>query len=176
MSRLDLEFNPTPEANDILDNIKKKIGRVPNIYKLLAHAPNVLSGYIQFSTSLDHGTLAPKEIQQIALIVAGYDRCEYCASAHSLMARHAGVDNEEITKNLKGQSNDNRTATLIKFCRGILQNKGVVGDDVYNELLKAGFTEAQVVEIVGNIAANIFTNYFNNLIGTELDFPKVNLD
>jgi alkylhydroperoxidase family enzyme len=37
----------------------------------------------------------------------------------------------------------------------------------------AGYTDAQVVEIVAHVALNTLTNYVNEVLGTEIDFPVV---
>jgi hypothetical protein len=37
----------------------------------------------------------------------------------------------------------------------------------------AGFTPGEAGEIVAHVALNIFTNYYNNVALTEIDFPKV---
>jgi alkylhydroperoxidase family enzyme len=41
---------------------------------------------------------------------------------------------------------------------------------------KAGITDAEIVEIIGHVALNVFTNYLNNVSDTEIDFPVVALD
>ena len=37
----------------------------------------------------------------------------------------------------------------------------------------AGYTDAQVIEIVQHVALNTWTNYINNVSQTEIDFPAV---
>jgi hypothetical protein len=37
----------------------------------------------------------------------------------------------------------------------------------------AGFSEAEIVEIIAHVGMNIFTSYFNNVAHTEVDFPRV---
>lgn len=175
MSRLPLNFQPEPKAAQALEGIQKSIGMLPNIHKLMAHSPNVLEGYLAFSGSLSKGSLSAQDREQIALAVAGFDRCEYCASAHTLLAKKAGVAEAEAVENLKGHSSDPRTATLIYFCLSMLKNKGFVTDAEMTALRKAGFSDEEVVEIVAVVCLNIFTNYFNHVAGTEVDFPKVKL-
>lgn len=175
MSRLPLDYKPVPQAAAALEGIQKSIGMLPNIHKLMAHSPNVLEGYLAFSGALSKGSLSAQDREQIALAVAGYDRCEYCASAHTLLAKKAGVSETEATANLKGSSDNPRTATLIDFCLSMLKNKGFVTDAEMAALKKAGFNDAEVVEIVAVVCLNIFTNYFNHVAGTEVDFPRVKL-
>jgi uncharacterized peroxidase-related enzyme len=175
MSRLPLNHQPHPKAAAALEGIQKSIGMLPNIHKLMAHSPAVLEGYLAFSAALGKGSLSAQDREQISLAVAGYDRCEYCASAHTLLAKKAGVSEAEATDNLHGKSGDARMSTLISFCLSMLKNKGFVSDDEMKSLRQAGFTDEQIVEIVAIVCMNIFTNYFNHVAGTDLDFPKVKL-
>jgi uncharacterized peroxidase-related enzyme len=176
MTRLTTNFSPTAEATKTLDDIKSSMGMVPNIFKIMAQAPNVLEGYLSFNTALSKGSLTAKDREQISLAVAGYDHCTYCASAHTMLAQKAGVNTDETKLNLKAKSTDTRTEALLKFCVSILQNKGNVTESDMQVIRAAEFSDAQIVEIVAVVCANIFTNYFNHVAGTEVDFPKVSLD
>jgi alkylhydroperoxidase family enzyme len=40
----------------------------------------------------------------------------------------------------------------------------------------AGYSEAQIVEIVAHVALNVLTNYVNEAFGTEIDFPAVSAE
>lgn len=175
MTRLNTSFTPTDDATKLLDKINSSMGTIPNIFKIMAQAPNVLEGYLNFSTALTKGTLTAQEREQIALTVAGYDKCTYCASAHTALAKKSGVTDAETKINIKGRSDNERTQALLKFCISILETKGNVSDSDLQNVRKAGFTDPQIVEIVGLVAANIFTNYFNHVAGTEVDFPKVDV-
>jgi alkylhydroperoxidase family enzyme len=37
----------------------------------------------------------------------------------------------------------------------------------------AGFDDGAIAEVVAQVALNIFTNYFNHVAGTDIDFPRV---
>jgi hypothetical protein len=39
------------------------------------------------------------------------------------------------------------------------------------QLRRTGYTDGEVGEIVANVALNLFTNDFNHVAATELDFP-----
>lgn len=175
MSRLTTNFEPTPEAAQALENIKKSIGMVPNIHKLMAYSPKVLEGYLAFSGALAKGSLSAQDREHIALTLAGYNRCEYCASAHSLIGSKAGIPADEAMKNLQGKSADPKVQTLVDFCLTMASHHGNVSDEQIQSLKAAGFTDEQLVEIIAAVSLNIFTNYFNHVLKTDIDFPKVSL-
>ncbi|MBX9697082.1 MAG: carboxymuconolactone decarboxylase family protein [Alphaproteobacteria bacterium] len=173
MSRLPLDYPPTEKTEHLFEGIKKSSGSVINIFKLMGHSPAVLESYLGFSGTLSKGSLAPSEREHIALAVAGFNGCEYCAAAHAFLAKKEAVDEEEAMQNLKGSSATPKIAALIQFCLAVLKQRGKVTDQDFEAILAAGYKQEQVVEIVANIALNVFTIYFNNSIQTPLDFPKV---
>ena len=142
----------------------------------MGHSPNVLEGYLGFNEALKKGSLSGAEREQIALAVAGFNQCEYCASAHTMLAQKEGVSQKETKQNLQGKSETPKIQHLIEFCLAILQTKGFVSDDAIKKIKKVGYSDEQVVEIIANVCTNIFTNYFNHVVETEIDFPKVSLD
>lgn len=176
MSNLTSNYTAQEKTTQILNSVKQAIGMVPNIYKLMGHSPNVLEGFLGFTGALAKGALSAVDREQIALVVAGFNRCQYCASAHTLLAQNAGVAAEETKKNLKGQSDLPRTLSLIQFALKVLETKGFVSEVDFTAIKDAGFSDEDVVEIIANVCTNIFTNYFNHVAGTEIDFPKVELE
>jgi len=41
---------------------------------------------------------------------------------------------------------------------------------------EAGFSDQEIIEIVAAVGLNIFTNYFNDVAQTAIDFPEVKAD
>lgn len=175
MARISLPSKPHDKATQLLDGVKKAAGMLPNIHQLMANSPAVLEGYLAFAQALGKGKLSSQDREQIALAVAGFDRCEYCASAHTLLAKKAGVSPEEADNNLRGKGDTPRASALIAFALSILKNKGFVSEEDMKAFRKAGFDDEVIVEVVAIVAMNMFTNYFNHVAGTDLDFPKVKL-
>lgn len=165
---------PGPAA-DILAAVKQKLGKVPNILATMANAPAAVDAYLAFGAALDKGALAADLREKIALTVAGANECDYCASAHTFIAKSLGVSGDEAGRNLLGLSQDAKTQAILRFTRETVQNRGNFsnGADALTELRSAGVSDGEIVEIVATIAINIFTNYFNHIAGTDVDFPLV---
>lgn len=168
-----LPIDSPGQAGEILGAIKQKIGMVPNIYATFAHSPAVLKGYLGFSEALAGGVLPASVREQIALTVAGQNDCDYCASAHTALAKGAGVSAEEADRNLQGYASDSRVQAILSFVRSVVKKRGLLDSGELEALREAGVSDQELVEILANIAANIFTNYFNHIAGTEIDFPVV---
>ena len=161
------------EAKTLLDGVRAKLGGVPKIFATMAQAPKVLEGFLAFNTALGQGTLPATLREQVALTVAGANGCDYCASAHTALGKGVGLSQDELARNLDGRSTDPKVQATLDFVRSVLTNRGQVDDSAIGALRNAGYGDAEIVEIVAHIAANIFTNYFNIIAGTDIDFPVV---
>ena len=160
-------------AQPMLNAVQKKLGMVPNLFKTIAHSPAVLQYYLAGSEALAGGALTGPLREQIALVTAGANDCDYCASAHTLMGKGAGLDAAEMKQNLVGRSDNPKTQAALDFAASIVRERGRINDSQLQALRAAGYGDAELVEIVANVAANIFTNYFNHIAGTVIDFPAV---
>ncbi len=163
----------SPKTQELLAAVKAKIGMTPNMMKTMGHSSSVLEGYLGFSGALGGGVLSAQLREQIALAVGQANSCEYCLSAHSAIGKMVGLKPEEIAASRRATAADAKTAAGLRFAQELVVHKGVVDDGALAAVRAAGYNDAEIVEIVANVALNIFTNYFNHVAGTEVDFPKV---
>jgi uncharacterized peroxidase-related enzyme len=145
---------------------------VPNLMKTLAQSPAALSGYLNLNQALESALTGPLR-EQIALAVAGVNDCSYCASAHCAIGATAGVGPDELAANLHGESQDGQTRVALQFARAVVEKRGQVSDEDLDDVRAAGYGDPQIAEIVAVVALNIFTNYFNHVAATDIDFPVV---
>jgi uncharacterized peroxidase-related enzyme len=176
MSRLNIPTVDTaPEASKpLLAAVKQQLGLVPNLMKLVGHSPAALEGYLSLNGALAKGKLDVKLRERIALGVAEFNGCNYCLSAHSYLGTHvAKLSQGELDAARDFHSEDTRTDAALRFARRVTESHGRVSDAELATLRAAGFDEADVIEIVVNVALNVLTNYVNNVAQTDIDFPKV---
>jgi uncharacterized peroxidase-related enzyme len=159
-------------AKELLDAVKAKFGFVPNSTRSMAVSPSVLEAYLGFSGPLGHGVLPARVREQLALDVGEANHCDYCVSAHSAIGKRVGLTDQEILASRQGASTDSKTDVLLRFARTVVEKRGVVTDADIAAVRGAGYGDAEVAEVVAHVALNIFTNYFNNVAGTTIDFPK----
>jgi AhpD family alkylhydroperoxidase len=141
--------------------------------RTFANSTAVLESYLNFSGSLAGGLLSPQLREKIALVVAEANSCEYCLSAHTVISKMVGLSEFEITSSRQIYSNDAKEDAALKFAYQIVLKRGEVSDAEFRAIQDAGFSEGEIAEIITNVALNIFTNYFNHIAQTEVDFPKV---
>jgi len=175
MSRISIPSRETaPSASQpLLDAVEKQLGVIPNLFRLVAHSPAVLQGFLGLNGALAK-TLDVKTRERIALAVAQINGCDYCLSAHSYLGLNlAKIDSAEITLNRKGASSDAKANAAVAFAAKVTRARGKVTDDDLQAVKSAGFSEAQIVEIVALVAENAFTNFVNIVAETDIDFPVV---
>ncbi|MFO0837738.1 MAG: carboxymuconolactone decarboxylase family protein [Phycisphaerae bacterium] len=162
----------TGAAKDLLDKVTQKFGKAPNMMRTMAQSPAVLQGYLALSAALDASSLTPRLREQIALAVAQTNHCEYCLAAHSTIGKMVGLPETEIAAARRITSEDRKTEAALRFAQRIANQRGVVSDAEYDAVRAAGWTDAQIAEIVATVSLNELTNYFNIVAQTEVDFPR----
>lgn len=126
------------------------------------------------SVALIKGRLGKRLGEEVALTLAGTNRCEYCTSAHSASAKLAGLKETDVAAALQGKAEDAREAAVLRFATAVVEKRGRVDDADFKAVIDAGFTPKDVSEIVAHVVVNIFANYFNNVARTEIDSPWAN--
>ena len=175
MSRLPA-INPdraTGQAQQLLRGVESNLGFVPNILRTMANSPAVLEGYLEFSKALAKGRLSSKLREQIALTVAEANGCHYCLAAHSAIGKTVGLSEEAIEDSRQAMSPDSQTAAVLQFARKLVNERGMVSNTDLAHLHGVGFGDGDITEIIANVSLSLFTNYFNHVAETKLDFPKV---
>lgn len=166
-----VENAPAPVAT-LLAGVRRKMGMVPNLIATLANSPAAVNAYVGMSGALAGGSLSPQLRESIALTVGQVNDCEYCLSAHSALGRKAGLSEQDVEQARHGTSDRDRERAALQFARLLVEQHGAVGDDDVVAVREAGYTDGEIAEIVANVALNIFTNYFNHVADTEIDFPR----
>ncbi len=143
---------------------------IPNLERVMASAPPLLSGCSVLRSLFDETTLSPVE-RQVVYMTANYENeCDYCVPWHSLLAKNAGMDAAAIKALRSGaRVPDNRLEALRTFARTLIASRGKVSEAELSAFLDAGYTEAQALEVVLGLAVKVMSNYTNSIAGTPLD-------
>lgn len=165
----------TGATAEVYAQIKKAAGKVPNTYAAIgALNPAALKAMLQADAVLAAGTLAKQDIETIKLAVSAATGCDYCEAAHSLLGKMAGLKPEVLTQIRKGEATgDARRDALLQFVLKLVKGSGTVSDADFTAIKQVGYTEAQLVDISLAIAGITFTNVFNRINDTTVDFPAV---
>lgn len=144
---------------------------MPSFIRLLAHSRAALKAYVQMDQALADGKLAPMQRAQIALAIAEINGSPYGLSAHYVAARALGMSESEINMARQAHASDPRAETMLRFAQSVALQRGDIGDADFARMIQSGYGADEIIEIISNIALNIFADYCNNAAQTKIDFP-----
>ncbi|MEI6000760.1 carboxymuconolactone decarboxylase family protein [Paraburkholderia bengalensis] len=163
----------TGHTADLFQRVTATIGKVPNSYiGIGSNSPVALEAVLSLEASLNRSSLSVRDIEVVKLVVSQTTGCDYCLAAHTLMSKKIGLAADAILalRQVK-PSGDARSDALASFVSHLATTSGTVDTDVVTALALAGFTDTQIVDVTMAIASIAFTNLFNRINDTTLDFP-----
>jgi AhpD family alkylhydroperoxidase len=163
-----------PEASrEALAHQAARVGKVINIFGMMANSPALMNVYDLVESHLaEHSTLDDATRQAIHLTVAAVNDCDYCQAAYTGAAKRAGFTVDETIAIRQGALPDRpKLQALITLTRQIADNRGYVDESVWSDVLESGWSEEEILDGYIEVVRTILTNYFNHMVGTELDLP-----
>lgn len=157
-------------AQGVMDAYIERFGFVPNLIGIMAESPAATQGYAQTYGLLAETDFSPAEQQLLFLTISRENGCSYCVSAHTMAARMSGLDEQTINAIREGRPIlDPKLAALSEFARKVVQKRGHMSRDDINDFRTAGFSKAQILEVLLAIATKTISNYMNHIAETPLD-------
>lgn len=167
--------NASPAIARSLAAVNAKLGSIPNMFLTLANTPVALNGYLQLSAATAEGNLNAKQREAIALAVGQENACGYCVAAHSVIGNMVGLSAAEINRARAGKATTPRDIALIALAVSVTKARGHLTAAEVSSFKAQGLSDADILEVITNVALNILTNYVNHVAATEIDFPAVDL-
>jgi uncharacterized peroxidase-related enzyme len=165
--------NAQGELKDQFAAVRETFGSVPNFIRAMGNSPALLGGFLGLYGGLSKGSIDNATAERIALAMAETNSCEYCISAHTALAQGAGLSQDDISAARRGTSTDTRAAAAVRFARSVLDNKGLVTAGEVDTVRRAGYSDAQIAEIIGHVGLNTLLNFFGKASRIDIDFPRV---
>jgi uncharacterized peroxidase-related enzyme len=162
----------SPAIGSSLDAVQKKLGVLPNMFRVFAHSKVALDAYLQLADIASRGQFDARQRERIALAVGSANDCGYCVAAHGAIGRMVGLEPDQIARAREAQAEQPRDAALLQLARRIIEARGHVPVAELDRFKAAGFDDAAILELLVNVVLNLYTNYTNHLARTEIDFPE----
>lgn len=157
---------------DIFSNLEKNLGFVPNLYAYYAKNETALGDYLQFQNRKT--TLSKREKEVVNLVVSQYNGCQYCLSAHTMIAGLNGFSEDQIREIRGGEITfDSKLQALAAFTLAVVSNRGRVSESAKDNFFAAGYGEDNLIDVVLNVGDKTVSNYIHNIADFAIDFPKV---
>ncbi|WP_426702253.1 carboxymuconolactone decarboxylase family protein [Rhodanobacter sp. Col0626] len=165
----------TGATAEVYEQIRKAVGSVPNTFAAIgALDPAALKTILQADGVLAASALSKQDQETIKLVVSEVAGCDYCVAAHSLLGKMTGLKPDALKQIRAGEpTGDEKRDALVRFVRNLVKTSGTISDNAFNEIKAAGYTDGQLVDISLAIALTAFTNIFNRINDTAIDFPPV---
>lgn len=160
------------DVKAIYDDLKQKKGKVFNIFQGMGNSAAALNAYLSMNGALAKGELSPEDREVVYLTVSQTNGCHYCLSAHTMVAKGAGMSEDQILSIRKMSPQSEKHAALGKFITRVMETKGFVDDADVKAVQDAGYSDGQIAESIAFIGLATYSNLFNHVYDTELDFPS----
>lgn len=162
------EVSETNQA--IFDKLQKGLGFVPNLYAYYAKNDTALGDYLALQNR--KSSLKAKEREVINLVTSQINGCRYCQSAHTAIGKMNGFSDAQIIELRKGSASfDPKLDALVKFTASVVSHRGRASQNTVAAFFAAGYTEANMIDVIIVVGDKIISNYFHNLAGFDIDFP-----
>lgn len=155
---------------EIFDNLKKQVGFVPNLYATYAYSDTALGDYLTFSGR--KSSLSGKEKEIVNLVVSQVNNCAYCLAAHTAIGKMNGFTDEQIIEIRGGAASfDAKFNALAAFVKDATINRSHPSQESIDNLLAAGYTKENVIDIFLVIGDKTVSNFINGTTKIPVDFP-----
>ena len=160
-------------ALEALATTKKNFGMIPNVEKVMALAPQLLSGYAHMWGLFETTTFTPIERQVVYMTANFENECNYCVPWHSMLAKNAGMEKSKVDALRSGAPlAAPKLEALRGFTRTLIANRGKASKADLQVFFDAGYSDVQALEVILGLAIKLISNYTNSIAGTPLD-PEV---
>jgi AhpD family alkylhydroperoxidase len=160
--------NTTGHTKELLENVSKAYGFIPNLYAYMAEAPTAIEAYLALDALVTKTSFTPAQ-QQIALLAASVENeCKFCIVAHHAIGKMKGANvnslSEIATKNKVTEVKDK---VLADFTQLIVKTRGKPSESKVHEFIEADFTKQQILEVILIVATKTLSNYINHFTNPE---------
>jgi len=160
----------TGETKDLLAGIERGYGFVPNLFAYMAEAPTTIKAYLELSQLISKGTLSAAQQQVVMLAVSVENCCVFCIAAHRAIGKMNHANQQTLDALNSGTTIiDDSDRALVSYVRMVVKQRGFMAKEDMQSFIDAGFTQAQILEVVLIVSFKTLSNYINHI--TQ---PKVN--
>ncbi len=162
----------SPRTRGVLEQAKKQVGFIPNMYARMVNSPGLLETYLfGYDRFRKESGFTPAEQEVVFLTISRENGCHYCVAAHSTLADKSSGVPREVTDAIRDGDPipDRKLSALSEFTRVLLAKRGWADRSDIDQFVAAGYREEQVLEVVLAVAVKTLSNWSNHLFDTPVD-------
>lgn len=158
------------DSKELLKGAEKQLGFIPNLYGIMAEAPAALKAYNGLSQNFETSSFSTTEKQIVLLATSYVNECHYCMAVHSTVGKMQKIDESIIEALRNGEPiKDEKLEALRKFTQTVVEKRGWINEENVNAFLSAGYSKAQLLEVIVGVTQKTLSNYINHIAQTPLD-------
>ena len=161
----------SPETQQLFEQMKKRLGRVPNLYATMGYSSHALKAFMDIEADLIGGAFNGKQREAIALMVSEVNHCEYCLAGHTVAAIKQRLTMEDTLDIRSGQSSDEKIKAIVQLAKAVAETRGYPAPELVDNFYATGFDEGALMELIGLVVVRIYTNYVFAMTRIPIDFP-----
>ncbi|MEH6358600.1 MAG: carboxymuconolactone decarboxylase family protein [Pseudomonadales bacterium] len=153
-----------------LQALENNLGFIPNVFAAIAESPNALAGLMALNSNFAESSFTGEEQQVIQLATSSENECGYCMAGHTAFSCQINMP-EDITNAMRNKETvpNARLQTLNSLTKALIRKKGQVTEEDTRDFYAAGFTQAQLIELIMGICVKYFTTFVSNAFQLPLD-------
>lgn len=160
---------PPAQAQPTLERYEENLGMIPNLFRLLAHSPDALKAVADLHAGLGN-SLGSRTRERIHIMTAEVNGCDYCLTTRTYLAgKFTAMTKEDMEVNRKSHSTHPKADAALQFAYKVAKSRGHVEAVDIEAVRAAGYTHAQIIDIVAELAFSFTTNLFDNTFRTDFD-------
>jgi alkylhydroperoxidase family enzyme len=172
MQRFELRtIESAPEkSKPTLKALEEKFGFLPNVMATMANNPVLLNGFVGSFGSFHGGSFNEIEKQVLLLTNAVTIKCPWTVAAHSTFAIEDGIAESEVKAIREGKlPKDRKYAALAALTKALIEKKGDVTDADIERFTSAGYSKAQILEVVTGVGVSTMAATTTNMARTPIE-------
>jgi len=160
----------SPANQALMDNLKKALTFLPNLYATFTHSETALGTYLNLQNA--KSSLSAKEREVVNLVVSQVNECKYCLAAHTMVGKMVGFTDEQVLEIRRGSASFNpRLNALANLVKNVAVNRGHTDKAVLQAFFDAGWNEGNLVDVLMVVGDKIISNYLHSTTEIPVDFP-----
>jgi uncharacterized peroxidase-related enzyme len=158
------------DVRPILENMEKKVGAVPNVFRAMAHSPALFEGFLALNGALTKTKLDPK-LRELAYIkTSELNGCEYCLRHHQNFGRKAGLNERQVNETPNFETSDaydELQLDVMQYAKEVTRHINV--SESLMTRLRQRLSDREIVELAMVVGIANFTNRVTETLKLELE-------
>jgi len=176
--------NLTGDLAAFFDAVTGLLGRVPNFYRTISHAPWYAMLLLPFNASVQRqwaGSRMTGRIKEMVVIKTSHvNGCQYCYAHNTALGKAAGITDDEVVEISSEDFHQSQTLSpgeklAVRWAEAVTLNKAAADDELYGQM-KDVFSDAEIVELTMVSAMFNMINRLNDSLRVPVeDADEINL-